>query len=117
MSERPGTIELIGTHITLALRPFRNALSDLASFRQFLRGLGWNPTAIPAPYGSIGISIDGAGLKLDGLGAAPDAAAAAALLKAAKDAYDALQSISVAPPGVDAAAFLAEIKGRLFERL
>ena len=46
-----------------------------------------------------------------------DAAAVAALLKAAKDAYDSLQSIAVAPPGVNAVAFLAEIKERLFERL
>ena len=117
MSETPGTIELLGTHVTLALRPFREALRDDAAFRQFLRGLGWNATGIPPAYGSIGVSIDGAGFTLDGLGPAPDAAAVAALLKAAKDAYDSMQSIAVAPPGVNAAAFLAEIKERLFERL
>jgi hypothetical protein len=109
MSDKPGTIEVLGTHVTLALRPFREALRDDAAFRRFLRGLGWNPTGIPPAYASIGVSIDGAGLKLDGLGPTPDAAAAAALLKAAKDAFDGLQSISVAPPGVNAAAFLAEI--------
>jgi hypothetical protein len=117
MSEKPGTIELIGTHVTEALRPFREALRDDAAFRQFLRGLGWNPTGVPPAYASIGVSIDGAGLKLDGLGPAPDLAAAVALMKAAKDAFDSLQSIGVAPPGVNAAAFLAEVKGRLFERL
>src|SRR5262245_1988198 len=113
MREKPGTIELLGTHVTQALRPFRDALQSDAAFRQFLRRLGWNATGMPPAYGSIGVSIDAAGLKLDGLGPSPDLGAATALLKAAKDAYDSLQAISVAPPGVNAAAFLAEIRERL----
>src|SRR5262245_36541055 len=113
MSESRGTFELFGRHLTEALRPFRDALRDDAAFRSFMRRLGWKATARPPAYASIGVSIDGASLKLDGLGAVPGATEITALVEAAKNAYDSLQAISAAPPGVDAGAFLAEIRKRL----
>ena len=117
MSTGPGTLELLSKHLTLALEPFREALRDDDAFRHFMRSLGWNVTGIPPAYGSIGLSIDLAGVKLDALGPNPAGAAVLALVQAGKSAYDTLQAISVAPPGVNAAAFLAEIRERLFERL
>ncbi len=112
-----GTLEVLAEQIVRALRPFREALRDDASFRHFMQSLGWTPTGMPAAYGSIGLSIDTAGVRLDALGPAPPGADIAALVTAVKNAYDSLQSITTAPPGVDAAAFLAEIRDRLFERL
>jgi hypothetical protein len=117
MSDRPGTLELIATQLTLALRPFREAIRDPARFQQFMRRLGWNPTGVPAPYASIAVNIDLADGKLTGLAAAPPLADVLALVQAMKGAFDSLQAIAVAPPGVDAGAFLAELKSRLFERI
>jgi hypothetical protein len=117
MSDRPGTLELIGTHLTLALRPLSDGLSDLAHFKQLMYRLGWKVTGVPPEYTSLAAAVAAAVNKLEGLGANPSPDDIAGLLQAVKSAYQAIQGITTAPPGVDAGTFLAEIGERLFELL
>ena len=117
MSDSPGTLELIGQHLTLALRPLRDGLSDLPHFKQLMYRLGWKVTDLPPEYSGLFAAVDTAVTKFEALGANPSADDIVALLQAAKNAYAAIQGISTAPPGVDVAAFLAEIGEALFELL
>ena len=117
MTDTPGTLELIGRHLTLALRPLIDGLSDLTHFRQLMYRLGWPVTGLPPEYTALGSAVNTAVLKLEDLSDNPSPDEIAGLLQAIKTAYDAIQGISTAPPGVDAVAFLAEITERLFELL
>jgi hypothetical protein len=117
MANDSGTFELLGRHLALALRPLSEAVKDPERFKQFMFRLGWTPTAMPPAYASLGVSVDGATIKLDALPDHPPFVDVLALISAVKSAFDAMGSISVAPPGVNAAAFLPEIRQRLFELL
>jgi len=117
MSENPGTLELIARHLILAVKPLRDAVSDQERFRQLMYRLGWNATALPPEYANLATVIDEALQALENLADEPTVEEVLDLLKEAKDVYDAIQNISIAPPGVNADAFLAEIGERLFELL
>src|SRR5450432_3264057 len=117
MSDSPGTLELIGRHLTLALRPLSDALSDPDRFKRLMYRLGWRVTDLPPAYAALGTAVDTAVTKMEALGDDPSPNDIAGLIQAVKDAFDAIQGISTAPPGVDAASFLEEIGDRLFELL
>src|SRR5215470_3986498 len=117
MSDKPGTLELIGQHLTLALRPLLDGLSDLAHFKQLMYRLGWQVTGLPPEYTALASAVSTAVTKFENLSDNPSADEIAGLLQAVKNAYDAIQGISTAPPGVDVGAFLTEIVERLFELL
>jgi hypothetical protein len=80
-----------------------------------MRELGWNATALPPAYAALATDIDTAATKLEALPDSPSVADIADLIQAVADAYNAIQGITVAPPGVDPGPFLAEIGERLFE--
>jgi len=113
----PGTLELVGRHLTNALQPLTAAVSDTERFKQLLYRLGWNATALPPAYAALGTAVSNAAAKLEALGDPPTINQILDLLTAVKAAFDAIKGISVAPPGVNAGAFLAEIGDRLFELL
>lgn len=117
MSDKPGTLELIGRHLTLALRPLLDGLSDLPHFKQLMYRLGWQVTGLPPEYTVLASAVNTAVTKFETLSDNPSPDDIAALLQAVKSAYDTIQEISTAPPGVDAGAFLTEIIERLFELL
>jgi hypothetical protein len=117
MAAPRGTFELLGRHLAAALRPLSDAVKDAEGFKALMFRLGWTPTAMPPTYASLGVAVDGATLKVDGLPDGAEIADVLAMVQAVKGAFDAIQSISVAPPGVNAAAFLPEIRQRLFELL
>jgi hypothetical protein len=117
MSDNPGTLELIARHLTLALQPLQQAVSDPERFKQFMYRLGWEVTSLPPEYADLGAQVEAAVQTLEALADEPSLADVLALLGEVKGVYDAIQAISVAPGGVDAGAFLAEIGERLFELL
>src|SRR5215469_6029836 len=117
MADPAGTLQIVGNLLTSALRPLQNALSDVESFKGFLYRLGWNASGMPPEYQSLGALISTAADKLDSLGSSPSAGDIADLLGKAVAAFNGVSSIGVAPPGVNAGAFLAEISERLFELL
>ncbi|HKO98920.1 MAG TPA: DUF6603 domain-containing protein [Pyrinomonadaceae bacterium] len=117
MSDRQGTFELIGEHLALALRPLSDSVHDPELFKQLMYRLGWNPTSLPPAYADLATAVDAALDKLDALPDNPPITDVMELIGAVKDAFNAIQSINVAPPGVDATTFLAEIGDRLFEVL
>ncbi|MCP5106064.1 MAG: hypothetical protein GY950_21950 [bacterium] len=117
MNENQGTLELIARHLALALKPLKDSVGSEDNFRQFMYRLGWNVTALPAEYSNLVILIDDAIQKLDSLSPNPSFEDIKDLLEKIKNIYDAIQSISAAPPGVDAGEFLSEIGERLFEIL
>jgi hypothetical protein len=117
MSDTPGTLELIAQHLTLALKPLRDGLSDVDHFKQLMFRLGWKVTALPPEYSALFAAVDTAVTKFEALTDNPTPRDIAELLQAVKNAYNAVQGITAAPPGVDAGAFLSEIGERLFELL
>lgn len=117
MSETHGTLEQVARHLGLAIKPLREAVSSPDNFMQFMYRLGWQVESMPPEYAELGELVDTAVQALEALGDDPSMEDILALLGAAKDVYEAIQNLSVAPPGVDAGAFLAEVGERLFELL
>ena len=117
MGDSPGTLETLGRHLALALRPLRDAVSDPDRFKQLMFRMGWRVTDLPPEYAALGAAVDDAIAKIEALGDSPSPSAVADLLAAVERAYAAIRGIAAAPPGVDAGAFLAEIGERLFELL
>ncbi len=117
MADDRDTLELIGRHVVAALRPLREAVQGVDQFRLLLFQLGWNATAMPPQYTALGTAIDTAVARMEALGDSATPQEIADFLTAVIDAIDQIQGIAVAPPGVDAAEFLAEIGSRLLEFL
>lgn len=117
MSEHSSTLAALGRHLTLALRPLRDAVLDKERFRALMYQLGWSPTDLPPSYAALATVIDEATAKLHALADPPTPEQVVDLLGAVKNAYQAIRAISEAPPGVDAGAFLDEIGERVFELL
>ncbi|HEX2225625.1 MAG TPA: DUF6603 domain-containing protein [Candidatus Binatia bacterium] len=117
MNDRPGTVESLVCHLVAALAPLRRAVSDEEAFKAFMLRLGWGSAGLPPAYTAIGNSIAEAAAAADALSAEPTPEEIALLLEKASAAYEKITRIDSAPPGVDAAAFLAEIGERLFEIL
>ena len=117
MSETPGTLELIARHLTLALRPLVEGLSDLPRFQQLMYRLGWKVTDLPPQFTALSTAVNTAVTKVHALREDPSADEIAELLQAVKKAYEAIRGITSAPRGVDASAFLAEAGERLPELL
>src|SRR5215470_2459323 len=117
MADQPGTLQSIGTALTTALRPLMTAFSGTEQFKGFMLRLGWQPTDLPPEYTSLASLISAAIDKLENLGDDPSPADILDLVHKAVAAFNAIRSITSAPPGVDAGAFLAELPERLFELL
>ena len=115
MADTPGTLELVARHLTLALRPLIDGVSDLPHFKQLMYRLGWSVADLPPAYQTLSAAVKTAVAKVDTLGDSPSADDIAELLRDAKQVYDAIQGIAAAPTGVDAAAFVAEVRDRLPE--
>ncbi|MBP6606297.1 MAG: hypothetical protein KA240_11495 [Nitrospira sp.] len=117
MSTNSSTLATLGRHLILALQPLRHAVLDKERFRALLYQLGWNPTDLPPSYAALATVIDDATAKVEALDEGPTPEQVIDLLASVKKAYQAIRSISIAPPGVDASVFLGEIGERLFEHL
>jgi hypothetical protein len=117
MNENRDTLEVLTRHLTSAMEPLRRAVSSEEAFRAFMLRLGWQTAGLPPEYVNLASAIAGAVKAVEALSDDPAADEVLDLLRKAKSAYDAIQNISTAPPGVDAGAFLAEIGERLFEIL
>jgi hypothetical protein len=117
MAKQLGTLQLLGTLLVSALKPFQVALSDPAQFKRFMFRLGWNVSGMPPAYVNLGSLIDAAVQKQAGLGNAPSGLDVLDFLAKTAAAFNGIRSISVAPPGVDAAAFLAEAREQIVARL
>ena len=117
MAEQQGTLQTIGTFLAEALRPLQTAFSGVEQFKGFMLRLGWRPTDLPAEYTNLVTTISAVVDKLDSLGDDPSPNDILDLVNDAVAAFNAVRSISTAPPGVDAGAFLGEIAERLFELL
>jgi hypothetical protein len=117
MNENRDTLEVIARHLTGAMEPLRRAVSSEDAFKAFMLRLGWQTTGLPPAYTNLGATISGAVQAVEALTDDPTLSEILDLIGKAKAAFDAIQGISTAPPGVDAGAFLAEIGERLFELL
>jgi hypothetical protein len=117
MSETPGTLELVARHLALALRPLVEGLSDLPHFQELMFRLGWTVADLPPQFTALSTAVNTAVTKIEALRDDPSADEIAELLQAIRQAHEAIRGIAVAPSGVDASAFLAEIGERLPELL
>jgi hypothetical protein len=70
MDEKP-TLEVIATHLALAVRPLQDAVADVDSFQAFLYRLGWEVEDLPPPYVALGARVDEIVTALEGLEPAP----------------------------------------------
>lgn len=113
----PGTLEQAARAVIESLEPLSRAFSSVESFKAFMRRLGWDTAGLPPAYLALGDAVNEAALAVNVLREEPSAEEIGTLLLKAKAAYTAVCDIRTAPPGVDAAAFAAEIGERLFEIL
>lgn len=116
MSDK-GTFERVARLLAEALHPLEEAVSGPEQFKAFLMRLGWLPASMPPAYAALGTAVRTARQKLESLDDSPSITEVLDLLQAGKAAFDAIRGIGVAPPGVDAGPFLAEIGTRLPEVL
>src|SRR5262249_13043116 len=70
MADR-GTLELIATHLGLAMRPLRDDISDLDHFKQFMYTLGWEVDDLPPAYTALATDVNAVVSAVRGLGDAP----------------------------------------------
>jgi hypothetical protein len=117
MDDSSGTLQTIARHLVLALKPLKDGVADLPSFRTLLYRLAWNVDSLPPEYTALAAKVDAALTALDVLGNDPPAAKVFDLLDKVKALYIALQSITNAPAGVDPPVFFAEIARSLFDLL
>lgn len=119
MSSNKGTFHTLAEHLTIALQPLSEAVSDLTRFKEFMFRLGWNVESLPQSFKDLSESINDAQELLDQLDSLPEEPTiddiSNVLLKV-KQVYSALQSIT-APDGVDVDVFRDEIAERIFEIL
>ena len=117
MADKQGTLQSIGTILATALQPLITAFSSTEAFKGFMLRLGWSPSDLPPAYSNLANLVSAVIDKVESLGDNPSPSDIADLVQKGVAAFGAIQSISAAPPGVDAGAFLAEIGERLFEIL
>ena len=117
MTEARGTLESLARHLVAALEPLRRAFSDEDAFKALMLRLGWETSGLPPAYTELANAVADAASTADALGDEPSPEEIVLLLEKASAAYDKITSIAATPPGIDAAAFLAEIGERLFELL
>jgi len=117
MADQQGTLQTIGSILATALQPLITAFSSTEAFKGFMLRLGWSPSDLPPAYSNLANLVSAVVDKVENLGDNPSPSDIADLVQKGVAAFGAIQSISTAPPGVDAGAFLAEIGERLFEIL
>jgi hypothetical protein len=117
MADQQGTLQTIGSILATALQPLITAFSSAEAFKGFMLRLGWSPSDLPPSYSNLANLVSAVVDKVESLGDNPSPNDIADLVQKGVAAFGAIQSISTAPPGVDAGAFLAEIGERLFEIL
>ena len=109
-----GTIGGIARLFVTALRPLRDAVSDPDRFQGLIARMGWNVSAMPPAFASLGASIGTADAKLSVMPGSPSVLDQLDLAGAVAQAFDAIQNINVTPPGADA-TFIPEFRARLFD--
>ena len=112
-----GTFQLLAENLTLALQPLTEAVSDLDSFKDFMFRLGWEVNSLPSSFTNLADLAKEALLILESLPANANVIEVNDLLTKIKAIYSAIKSLTEAPDGVDAEAFLTEIRERIFEML
>jgi hypothetical protein len=120
MSGSSGTLETIGRHLALAVRPLRFAVADVASFKHFMYRMGWNVQSLPPAYAALASLVDDVVNTLTAIEASSGGERLSRvldLLEKVSALYQAIKTLGAAPAGVDAATFLAEVPERLFELL
>jgi len=113
MADQQGTLQTIGSILATALQPLITAFSSTEAFKGFMLRLGWSPLDLPPAYSNLANLVSAVVDKVENLGDNPSPSDIADLVQKGVAAFGAIQSISTAPPGVDAGAFLAEIGERL----
>ena len=67
MSDNPGTLEAIGRHLVLALKPLLQGVSSLEEFQHLMARLGWNAQSLPPQYSNLGTQVEAAVQALEAL--------------------------------------------------
>src|SRR5438093_4443836 len=114
MADEKNTLHLLAEHLTIALQPLGNAVSDLKSFKEFMFKLGWNVDSLPSSFSNLASMVNEAQLDLDSLPENVTIDQIYSLLNKIRRIYSGLKSIT-APNGVESGAFLSEIGDRIFE--
>ncbi|HTH23029.1 MAG TPA: hypothetical protein VL854_12500, partial [Nitrososphaeraceae archaeon] len=117
MNSHKNTFHLFAEHITLALLPLSNSVSDLKSFKEFMFRLGWHVDSLPSSFTNLANSVNEAQMVLESLPENPDIDQIKSLFIKISEIYSGLRSITEVPDGVDTDAFRSEIGERIFEIL
>ncbi|MFN8308818.1 MAG: DUF6603 domain-containing protein [Chitinophagales bacterium] len=126
MAEREqGTLELIATHLVLAIEPLKEACSSPDDFLGLMYKLGWDSDQVDQAYlntlSGIVQKVDAAITKIQTLasGGDPSIEDILDLFEKVKEAFEAIANFPVptGPVVADPAAFALEMTDRLFELL
>ena len=119
MTQQENTFGVLAKHLLEVFKPLAEAFSSEEQFKGFLYRLGWNATGIPPQYVELATAVADGVARLDQFLETEDPSLNDILSLAgkAKSIYDKVEGISVAPPGVDAGAFLGEFKKKLTDFL
>ena len=112
-----GTFQLLAENLVLALQPLTEAVSDLDSFKDFMFRLGWEVNSLPSSFTNLANLVKDVQLTMESLPDNANVLQINDLLTKINRIYSAIKSLTEAPDGVDAEAFLAEIGERVFEIL
>ena len=110
-------LRTIAQRLSDALRPLERALASPAGFRSLLLRLGWRASDIPPEWQALAADVSTVASAAGALADDPGLADMLAAFTAAGQLRDHVNGLSTAPPGVDSAALLADLRERLVARL
>jgi hypothetical protein len=117
VTEERSTLEALARHLAGAVEPLRRWVLDLDHFRTLMFRLGWEVDSLPPPFAALADAAGAVSTSVDALAEDPDLDTLLAVIRQVGDVYRAIRAIQAAPAGVDAGAFLTEIRETLFEAL
>jgi hypothetical protein len=117
MSDEQGTLRLIAEHLVSAVAPLDLAFRDADAFRALMWRLGWDAHGLPPSYAATADKAMHAVQAVEVLADNADASTIIEVIEKVSNVYAAINTLAIAPPGVDPGTFLPEIGRRLFEYL
>ncbi len=119
MTNPPNTFSLVAKHVLGIFNPLAQFFANEDKFKGLLFQMGWTPTALPPSYQMLAGVVSNASVNLNQFLTldSPSASDILSIMNTAKNVFEGVQNISVAPSGVDAGAFLSVFKTELVSQL
>jgi hypothetical protein len=111
------TFRILARELALVFAPLKNAVGGVDEFRSFIARLGWVVDSLPPSYQALSPHVDQALASVRALADDPDPGEVLNALEKLRQLVATIRSLSEAPAGVDAAAFVDDVREALVELL